>query len=119
MNRSADARTRFHTVDYVAFFQTPDGNTTTIGVVVKPTEQPVRGRFPFPSALLKKFSRSRTPTLLLVIDVKRSAASFAWAHDAVPADQHARLDTAKAIPVGVREGTADEIAKLRAEILAL
>ena len=103
--------------DYVAFFTKPDKSPIAIAVVVKITESPINGRYPFPVSQLRQLRGGTLPVLVLVIDVKHNEMYFNWADQAVSPDQADALNKRVSCTATLRPSTPEEQEKLRHEIL--
>ncbi|MEB3120346.1 MAG: hypothetical protein VKL41_03890 [Snowella sp.] len=108
-----------HLFDYMALFLKPDGSPVTIAIAIKTTEEEIEGVYPFKVSDLEKFKNSNIPVLILVIDVKRNQYFLNWAKNAIVTEQQDSLNSEKFVSVLLREGTAEEIQKLKQEILTI
>jgi hypothetical protein len=108
-----------HFFDYMALFLKPDGSPVTIAIAVKATEEEVEGVYPFKVSDLEKFKNSNIPVLILVIDVKRNKFFLNWAKNAIVPEEKDSLNSEKFVSVLLHQGTAEEIQKLKQEILAI
>ena len=72
-------------------------------------------KFPY----LKKFKNSNIPVLILVIDVKRNKFFLNWAKNAIVREQKDSLNSEQFVSVVLRQGTPEEMQKLKQEILAI
>jgi hypothetical protein len=108
-----------HLFDYMALFLKPDGSPVTIAIAVKATEEEIEGAYPFKVSDLEKFKNSNIPVLILVIDVKRNKFFLTWAKNAIVTGQKESLNSEQFISVPLRQGTPEEIQKLKQEIIKI
>ena len=108
-----------HLFDYMALFLKPDGSPVTIAIAVKATEEEIQGVYPFKVSDLEKFKNSNIPVLILVIDVKRNQYFLNWAKNAIMPEQKESLNSEQFFSVLLRQGTPEEMQKLKQEILAI
>jgi hypothetical protein len=108
-----------HLFDYMALFLKPDGSPVTIAIAVKATEEEIEGAYPFKVSDLEKFKNSNIPVLILVIDVKRNQYFLNWAKNAIVTGQKESLNSEQFISVTLRQGTREEIQKLKQEIMTI
>lgn len=103
--------------DYIAFFTSADTTLVTVGIEVKATQQDFGGRYPFPTRHARVLLKSNIPVLVVVIDVKATQIYFNWIEDAIPKDKQALLDSVKSCRLQLRKSSAEELIRLRTEIL--
>ena len=108
-----------HLFDYMALFPKSDGSLVTIAIAVKATEEEIEGAYPFKVSDLEKFKNSNIPVLILVIDVKRNKFFLNWAKNAIVREQKDSLNSEQFVSVVLRQGTPEEMQKLKQEILAI
>ena len=108
-----------HLFDYMALFLKPDGSPVMIEIAVKATEEEIEGVYPFKVSDLEKFKNSNIPVLILVIDVKRNKLFLNWAKTAIIPEQKDSLNSEKFVSVLLRQGTPEEIQKLKQEIMTI
>jgi len=108
-----------HLFDYMALFLKPDGSPVTIAIAVKATEDKINGVSPFKVSDLEKFKNSNIPVLILVIDVKRNQYFLNWAKNATVPEQKDSLNSEQFVFVVLREGTPEEIQKLKQQIMTI
>jgi hypothetical protein len=108
-----------HLFDYMALFLKPDGSPVTIAIAVKATEEEIQGIYPFKVSDLKKFKNSNIPVLILAIDVKRNQFFFNWAEKSIIPEQTNSLNSEQFVSVTLRQGTPEEIQKLKQEIMTI
>lgn len=71
--------------DFLVGFPNSRGGINNISVEVKSTERVPRGQYVISKRLFDRLSRSNTPALLLVADVKDNKLFFAWLTSDLPA----------------------------------
>ena len=108
-----------HLFDYMALFLKSDGSPVTIAIAVTATEEEIEGVYPFKVSDLEKFKNSNIPVLILVIDVKRNQYFLNWAKNAIVTGQKESLNSEQFISVTLRQGTREEIQKLKQEIMTI
>jgi hypothetical protein len=108
-----------HLFDYMALFLKPDGSPVTIAIAVKATEEEIEGVYPFKISDLEKFKNSNIPVLILVIDVKRNKFFLNWAKNGIVPEQKDSLHSEQFVSIVLRQGTPEEIQKLKQEIMTI
>ncbi|MEB3228005.1 MAG: hypothetical protein VKJ27_06445 [Synechocystis sp.] len=108
-----------HEVDYMALFSKPSSGLITIAMTVKPTEEDIQGAYPIQISELQKLKNSNIPVLILVIDVKRNHYFFNWVNEVAQFDETEVINSDQSLLIPLRLGTAEEIQKLKQEILAI
>lgn len=106
-------------VDYMALFSKPSNGLITIAVKVEPMEEEINGVYSIQASELNKLKKANIPILFLVIDVKRNHYFFDWVNQIAKLDNPEPSHLEQSIPVTLRHGTAEEIQKLKQEILAI
>jgi hypothetical protein len=104
--------------NYMALFLKPDGSPVTIAIAVKPTEEEIKGVYPFKVSELDKFKKSNIPVLMLVIDVKRNQYFLNWAENVI-IKESANSGSEKSVSVLLRHGTPEVIQQLKQEIMEI
>ena len=105
-----------HEVDYMALFSKPNGGLVMIAITVKPTEEEIKGVYPFKVSELEMFKKSNIPVLMLVIDVKRNQYFLNWANNVI-IKESANAGSEKSVSVLLRHGTPEVIQQLKQEIM--
>lgn len=108
-----------HIFDYMILYLRSDGSPVTIAMTVKPTEDEIKEVYPFKVSELNKLKKSNIPVLIVVIDVKRSHYFFNWVQDIAELNESDNLQLDHTLLIPLRHGTAEEIQKLKQEILAI
>jgi hypothetical protein len=108
-----------HLFDYMALFPKSDGSLVTIAIAVTATEEEIQGAYPFKVSDLEKFKNSNIPVLILVIDVKRNKFFLSWAKNAIVPEEKNSLNLEQFVSVTLRQGTPEEMQKLKQEILKI
>jgi hypothetical protein len=103
----------------MALFPKSDGSLVTIAIAVTATEEEIQGAYPFKVSDLEKFKNSNIPVLILVIDVKRNKFFLSWAKNAIVPEEKNSLNLEQFVSVTLRQGTPEEMQKLKQEILKI
>ena len=101
--------------DLLVGLPNPQGGIDNFAVEVKATEQPVRSGFRVRRQIHERLSRSNTPAMLLVADVKQDRLYYAWLRPEQAAAARADRDT---IIVPLTEIDDGAKARLREELAA-
>lgn len=108
-----------HFFDYMILYLKSNGSPVTIAMTVKPTEEEIKGVYPVKLSELNRLKNSNIPVLMLIIDVKRNHYFFNWVNEIAKFDDPDSSYLEQSILVPLRHGTAEEIQKLKQEILAI
>jgi hypothetical protein len=103
--------------DFLVGFSNPNGGTNTFAVELKGTEKPVKGQYVLKSRSARAFANSNIPVIFLVVDSKQNQSWYAWGHEIgaqIPAET-----TLTSFPVTLRQITADEMQRLKEELVGV